>query len=308
MITVTIMSVLSNVRVWILAAIICGFALGPLGEWSSYALIVALIVMMTLSLDGLEFHAKDFRENKKGIALGVLFCFGVAVVITMLLGLPFYNSYHEVWLGWVLLASIPCAVSVVTSTFLLKGNTKLSVLTLTVIYLASLVITPVLAMIFFDGLLSPLMILKYVLLFVALPIILSIPVKKLNLPKIARTMLINISFFVLVGIAFASNRNFFFTEPWLVLSIIILILIRLIILTFIPDFIMKKKDIPRENRMVYVFMSFWKNTGMGTAMAGILFVDSPLVALPCAIAVVIDMIWFIFILSYYEDKTVKSIA
>ncbi|MDY0293890.1 MAG: hypothetical protein RBQ77_04925 [Candidatus Methanomethylophilaceae archaeon] len=293
--------VLTNVRYWILAALAAGLLVGPLGDASSALLTVSLIVMMSFSLDGLEFRREDLGSNGRGMVLSILGCFGVSLLMTLAVGFPFAASHPEIWKGWILLACMPAAVSVVTATLILGGNTKLSVLGLTSVYLVSLVATPLLTYLLLGSAADPMQILRYVLLFIALPFLLSFPVKRLRVPRVPRSIVINAAFFVLIFTAFGSNRDFFFSEPALMAALAGATLLRLALITFPTDRILRRRGTGKDSRMVYVFMAFWKNSGMAAAMSFLLF-ENAQTALPSVMAVVVDMIWFIFILWYYGER------
>src|SRR5215471_16516507 len=108
------MSILSNVRVWVLVGIICALIIGPIGDFTSTLIIFVLIVQMTFSMDGLSFNIKSLKENKGPIFYSMIACFGISTVLTLLLGSFFITGNPQIWNGWVVLAAVPCAVSVVT--------------------------------------------------------------------------------------------------------------------------------------------------------------------------------------------------
>jgi bile acid:Na+ symporter, BASS family len=295
------MDVLTNIRYWILAAVVVGLLVGPIPH-ASEVITIALMIMMSFSLDGIEFKKGDFKNNGKSMVLMLLCCYVVSTGVTLLLGLPFYFSNKELWIGWVLFAIIPCAVSVVTTTFLVRGNVKLSVLGLSAVYFVALALTPLLSALMLGDSMSPLEILRYTVLFIVIPLMLTLPIRKLKIGRTPKSIIINISFFLLIFTAFGSNRGYLFSDPLLVAILAVMIALRLAVIMFPMDALLKHRGVPRDDRVVYVLMSFWKNTGMGAAMALVLFDGMPEAALPCALAVVVDMIWLIFVLWFYNPS------
>ena len=103
---------LINIRYCIVVGIVLGFLIGPVeGVDFSLMMIIVLMVQMTVSMEGLEFGRKDFSERKKEVLIAFLCCFALNTGVTVLVGLPFIYSHPEIWYGWALFASLPCAIA-----------------------------------------------------------------------------------------------------------------------------------------------------------------------------------------------------
>ena len=295
-----LMNVLTNIRYWVAVALVLGLLLGEMDHNTGQFLIMfSLIAMMSLSLTGLRFTKEDVTERKKDIVLTVCCCYILSFAAILLLGLPFGS---DMWQGWVIMASVPCAISVIPSTLIMKGDTKLSVVSVAVMYILAIALTPLMTQLLIGDAVDPLEILKYVMLFVLLPFIISVPLKKVPLSPNSKGISLNILYFMLIFVAFGNNRDFIFNEPVLVLEVVFAIMARLIIVWAAVEFILLKLGMNKERRVVMTLSSIWKNSALAMTLAMILFAGQPHAALPGAVAVPLEMIWFMFLMWYYDKK------
>lgn len=293
-------NILSNVGVWIIMGIICAIVIGPLGDISSTLIVIVLIIQMTLSMDGLSFSSKTIRENKKAITYSLIACFGISTIAALLLGSLFIENYPEIWKGWVMLAAVPCAVSVVTVSFFSKGNTAMCVLSLVVIYLLALAVTPLITLTFIGESVSVPKILSYVVLFIAVPIAASFPLKKVNISRTVRIVVINAMLFFLVFMSLGQNREYLFSETGVVFLVAAACAVRVFAVSFIVLYLLKKRGAGRDNSMVYVPMAVWKNSGLGVTLCFVLFGNMAEAAIPCAISLLVELLWFAVMTNYIE--------
>jgi len=256
---------------------------------------------MTLSMEGLSFKPQDMKKDKTSILASVLFCFVVNTVITLGIGAMFINHYPDLWKGWVVLAAVPCAVSVITAALYLNGNIKMSVLSSAVIYLLALVITPLITLIFAGKATDPLRILLYVFLFVAVPMLMTIPMKKVQVNRHVKIITINAMMFLLVLLSLGYNRDYIFEDPTMVFLVTLGCIARVFIVGFLLVLLMRRKGVKRSNGIVYISMAVWKNSGLAVTLCMILFIDSSLAVIPCIISLLVELLWFA-IMTGYEKK------
>jgi len=295
-----LMNVLTNIRYWVAAALVSGLLAGEIDHGIGQFLIMfSLIAMMSLSLTGLRFSKEDVTEKKKDIMMAVFCCYCVSFASILLLGLPFGE---EMWTGWVIMATVPCAISVIPSTLIMKGDTKLSVVSVAVMYIMAIALTPLLTQLLIGNAVDPWEILKYVLLFVVLPFIISVPLKRVPLSPNTKGISLNMLYFVLIFIAFGNNRDFIFNEPVLVLEVALAIMVRLAVVWAAVEFILIRSGMNKERRVVMILSAIWKNSALAMTLAMILFAGQPHAALPGAVAVPLEMIWFMFLIWYYDKK------
>ncbi len=162
-----LINVLCDVKVWILLGVVLALGIGFDNPNASTILMFVLIAQMAVSLDGIQFHRDDFKHYDKEIVISLLCCFGFNTLLTLACGLLFIDDSH-LWTGWVMLSSVPCGVSVVVASLVMRGDTKMCVLSLTVIYICAIGLTPLITKTLLGDSVNPLEVLKYILLFIGM--------------------------------------------------------------------------------------------------------------------------------------------
>jgi len=291
------MNILVDARFWIISALVLGLLIGDIGH-APTIVMMALMVLMCISIQGLSFNKKDVTENKKEILIAVIVCYAVAGGVTLLVG-SFYD--HDLWLGWVMLAAVPCAISVTSGTLILKGNVKLAMIATTVIYLVALAVTPAITQILIGEAVNPAEVLKYVALFIAIPFAVSIPLRKYRMNVKTKAVSVNVLFFILVLVTFGANRDFIFNEPETVLWVALGCIVRIAAVALVMELLLKWIGMRRGNRIPMVLLSIWKNSALAMSMTMILISTTHSV-LPAALSLPIEMIWFMFMIWYYSKR------
>ena len=292
------MTILLNVRYWILAAIVIGFIVGDIGgDNDAILLIIFLMIMMCFSLTKLRFVKEDLAHYRKYVVLSVFLCSFVATLITLGVGLMYPK---EMWNGWVILACVPCAISVVSGTMFMKGDGKLIMISLSVIYFLAIILTPLFSYLLIGNAIDPMEIVKYVLLFVLIPLIVSVPLRKVGVPENANTIIINFTFFMFALIAIGRSRDFFFDDIVLALSVIGATAIRIAVVHLVFEYSMRHAGMPRENRIPYSLLLIWRNSGLALAMVLLLFPGENIALAPASISMIFEQFYFMFMMWYYE--------
>ena len=292
------MPILLNVRYWILAAIVIGFIVGDIGgDNDAILLIVFLMIMMCFSLTKLRFVKEDLAHYRKYVVLSVFLCSFVATLITLAVGLMYPK---DMWNGWVILACVPCAISVVSGTMFMKGDGKLIMISLSVIYFLAIILTPLFSYLLIGNAIDPMEIVKYVLLFVLIPLIVSVPLRKIGVPENANTIIINFTFFMFALIAIGRSRDFFFDDIGLALAVIGGTAIRIAVVHLVFEYSARYAGMSRENRIPYSLLLIWRNSGLALAMVLLLFPGENMALAPASISMIFEQFYFMFMMWYYE--------
>ncbi len=287
-----IVDVLANLKIWIAVGFVTGMLFGSIGSSASTIMMIVLILQMSISLEGLTFRKNDMKAYSKPILWGIVCCFVINSGITIIVGSFFIPVSTAIWYGWVMLASVPSAVSVVSASLYLRGNTKATVLMTSGIYIAALAITPLISWVILGSAVSPLEILKYIALFIAIPLTASQVLKRFTIPKQGKMIFINIMMALLMFLALGSNRNYILSELNIVFWVIIACFIRTFVLGIVITYALKKKGTDRDMGMIYVLFSVWKNSGMATSLSMVLLSGMAEAAIPGAISLIMETIWF----------------
>lgn len=288
-----------DLRLWILASIVISMVVPQLDLPSSILIIVVLMIQMTLSMDGLNLSLRNLRENRRGAALSILLCYVVNTLVTLVAGMPFLGANDDIWYGWVMLASMPCAISVVTAAILMNGSMESSVVAVTATYVSGMALTPLLSFALIGDAVNPLEILKYIVLFIVIPVILSRPLGLLHLKKTAKVPVINLMMSVMVFLSVNSNADFIWSSPGLMLSVMAVVVARVLVLHGLMRLIVWKLGVADDRKGIYLVLGVWKNTGLSVSMSMILLASASS-AIPCFLSMIVETIWFSIVTRRYR--------
>ena len=295
-----LLNVLEDIKVWIAAAIVLALIFGFDSPDASTIMMLALIAQMAVALDGIRFSRSDFGTYKKPIFVNFVCCFGICTGFTLLTGLFFIDN-QALWTGWVMLSAVPCAISVVPSALFLKADPKLAVLSLTVIYVIAIALTPLITHTLIGNSVNPLEVLRYILMFILIPFVLTIPIKRLHLKQAPKTLFINLMMFILVFVGLGSRQEFVFSEPMVVLSLVIACMFRIFLVSTVLVYGMKKMKCNRDNGLNYVTFCYWKNSGMSASLTmGLFAATMPEAVLPCVVSLIVEAVWFAVLTKFID--------
>lgn len=284
--------IFGDVKIWVFLGLILGLLLGFEHPDTSTILMAVLMIQMTFSLEGLKFSARELNRCSKGALVSLLLCFILNTGLCIVTGLFFMGS-TDLWYGWVMLASTPCAISVMVCALVMGGDARMTAIAVAVIYVAALALTPCISLVFLGEAADPLLVLRYIVLFIAVPFILRIPLSKLHPPVSVKKGVINVMMMLLVLIGVGSNRDYMLSQPDVVLWIILACVIRTFCVHVPLMIVMRRSGVPREDAMVYGPMAVWKNSGMSVAMVMAMFgALHPGAVLPCVISLSVECVWF----------------
>ena len=293
-------ALLMDLRLWIAGAIVVSFAVSGLDLPFSTLIIVVLMIQMTLSMDGLNLSLRDLVDNRKGAAFSVFVCYVVNTVVTLAAGALFIGKNDDIWYGWVMLASMPCAISVVTAAILMNERIETSVLAVTATYVFGVVLTPVLSFALIGDAVNPLKILQYILLFIIIPVVISRFLPRFHLKKSHKVPVINLMMAIMVFCSVNSNKEAMEADPTLMMLIFAVAVGRVILLHLIMWLMLRKARFAEGSRGVYLVLGVWKNTGLSVSMSMILLSGSAVV--PCFMSMIVETVWFSLVTRSHKDK------
>jgi BASS family bile acid:Na+ symporter len=298
-----IRDILANNVLMMTIAFAAGFAFGGLPALNSEFAMGSLVLVMSLSLGGLGLRGLDRRKHARSTMIALLMTWGVSSGVTILLG-QFFEG--QIKIGWILLAAVPSAIAVIPFTYMLKGDMQISLVSSTFLYVVALAITPLMTLVFVGTAISPITILWYVAVLIFLPMALSRGVNKIPLSGQSRTILINIFFFVLTFTVTGANRNAFFADGLLVMSLLLVAVIRTFVLGTVVEVIARKLKVDRKERIPMVLFATYKNTGMAAALAVALIGSEA--AIPATICIALEIVWFLGLtrLVYPQPRSIQT--
>ena len=299
-----LMDALMDLRIWVISAIVISLLIDTVDVPSSTLIIVVLMVQMTLSMDGLKLSLKDIKENNRDAIISVLMTYVLNTLVTLFIGALFLPVNEAIWYGWVMLASMPCAIAVVMAAVITKENLNVSFVGVTATYVVGIVVTPLLSFALIGDAVNPLEILKYLILFIVIPLILSRPLERFNLPRTVKVPIINLMMFIMIFLSVNSNRGFLIDDVTFAGLILIVAIFRVVTLSVLSHFALKAVKVPNDRRTTMMVMGVWKNTGLSVSMSMLLLASTPESVIPCFMSMMVECIWFSIITRRtHEDQT-----
>ena len=298
----------TDLRLWIATAIVLSFVIPESDLPFSTIIIVILMVQMTLSMDGLRLSLQDLGTNRKGALTAIVLSYFVNTGITLLLGSFFIPDHKDIWYGWVMLASMPCAIAVVTASILMKERMESAVLAVTATYVSGLVLTPLLSYMLIGDAVNPLEILKYIVLFIVIPVILSRFTPYLHMERSFKVPAINLMMAAMVFCSVNSNRGTMIDDPIFILIILGLVVLRVVLLNIIMWLLIRRSSFAEGSEGTYLVLGVWKNTGLSISMTMVLLASTPTSVIPCFLCMIVETLWFSIVTRERKDANPDAVS
>ncbi|MFQ5838084.1 MAG: hypothetical protein ACE5HJ_04800 [Thermoplasmata archaeon] len=189
-----------------------GLTLGFTFEGMGLAAMVALASLMTFSL--VDIRLGGFGEALRFTPIALVLNFLLHPALLLLAGIL---TPDILWQGWVIMAAVPPAISIVPFTSMLRGDLKVSVASTGLLYILSLGLTPLIALLLLGVEVSPWALISAVLVLILLPLLLSRAVASRAVRPDRVKVLRNLSFAALTFLVGAANQRVILEDPFLAL-------------------------------------------------------------------------------------------
>ncbi|MCG7844018.1 MAG: hypothetical protein MIO90_01140 [Methanomassiliicoccales archaeon] len=286
--------ILGNSAVMMTLSFITALAFGGFPDQitltNSNIAMMSLIVMMSLSLTNLRLRGLRVIDHVNSIRRAFLLSMVLASGATILIAFLFQGELRE---GWIIVAAVPSAVSVVPFTFLMKGDLEPTLVSTATLYIIALAFTPLLTLLFLGEAIEVEVMMTYVGLMILLPMCASRPLRQLNISQENRTAMINVAFFVLIVAVAGPNRQIFFSDWTLLIGLLSVSILKIFGIGLFWNWYLERRHVPRAQRVPEVLFSTHKNTGMAATMA--LALIGPVAAVPATVCAAVDICWLIFL-------------
>ena len=264
---------LGNRNFLFISAIVLGIAQGSMARSAQPFMLPALALAMTVSLTQVASDAlRPSRQQVRPIVLSVILSYfvqGAAILIPAWLLMP----EPDLWVGFVLTAAAPPGAAVIPFSHIVAGDTAFALIGTVGAYLAALVLTPAITLLFAGvSVADPMRFINILLQLIVVPLVLS---RLLLGPRVApwlsrwRGKIVNWCFFLVVYTIIGLNREVFLSEPRVVVLVSMVTLIRTFGLGWLLEKALRRVGTDRAPRLSYVLMSTLKNGAFaaGTALA-----------------------------------------
>ena len=290
--------VLESHSAMMMLGLVIGLVVGGFPVMTREISMGALALLMTISLTNVRLGDTGAKGLSRDALLMLLLNYGILTAIILMLG-SFFSE--KLWWGWVLMAAAPSAISIVPFTAILGGSTAKALVSTSANYLAALLLMPLISLALIGSSVSILSLIISLILLIVLPMILSRMLMTRKVEKRAKTVVTNMSFFVLIFAVAGSNRNAFLDDPSMVIAVSAACLVRTFGTGYLTELILKWRAVRKEDRIHIVLFSSYKNLGLTATLAIALF--EPIVAVPATICIVFEILWIVSLLRYYPKTT-----
>ena len=286
--------VLQSHSVMMLLALVLGILIGGFPEFTKEISMGSLALLMTISLANVKLAETRDRAMPRDAAVALVLNYGFLTGVILVVGSMFSE---RLWWGWVLMAAAPSAISIVPFTAILGGAIPKALFSTSVNYLVALALMPLISLALIGSAVSVMSLITSLIVLIVIPMVLSRGVVRIGVEKRKRTMITNISFFVLIFAVAGSNREAFLDDTVMVLMVSTACIIRTFGTGFFAEFLLRRLGMPKHDRIHWVLFSGYKNLGLTATLAIALF--EPVVAIPATICIVFEILWVITLTRYY---------
>lgn len=272
--------------------IFLGMALGLLvgrpSPWIGPVAIVLLAALMSLALA--PFEIESFPRRSAGPAIALLASAGILSPAFLVVGL-WYPA--ETWPGWVLLAAVPPAISVIPYAGLLRGDLDLALGGTLLGYAAAFVQLPLVSWIFLGSSVDLLPLLQATAFLILVPLVLSRAVGKVRASEISMSRVRNVLFFAVYALVTAAIRDVVFADPLGVAAVLGGTGAAIALAWSAWTAIQTRLHVRMEARITLSLFASYKNQTLAAALA--LSLIGPVAALPAILAGVFEALWLVVI-------------
>src|SRR5438128_910523 len=286
------------------SGLVVGFATGGFPAYSKQMTEVSLILGMTFSLTESSISGISSREELRRF----LVAFGMSYVVLsgLILAFAVLSPDPQIRNGWVLMAAVPPAIAVVPITSILKGDTRRSLVSLALLYLAGLGLVPAITLVFTNQA-APFeeLVLQTVLL-IGVPLVASRFLRRWSRVADFRGSGVSVSFFFLVVAIAGSTRAPLLAHPELIASLAVLAFGRTFLLGGVVFVLTRALRVPRAERVAVTAFSSFKNLGLTVVLAFAVF--GPVATLPSIVYMVFEILWLAALPLLFRGDLVKDAA
>jgi len=287
-----LVALLNRPTTMMVGGLAAGLLTGFSSEYSAALAMAALAILMVASLSELELTG--FRAATRRALLAFPASFLCLSGFLLLTGALFPEEFHA---GWVLMAAVPSAISVVPFTSVLGGDTRLSLAATVLLYLSALAVTPILTLWLAAQPVDVGLLVQALLLLVVLPLVVSRGLRKLRVSRPQLHLVRNLSFFGLILVLTGANRDTIINDPVVAVGILGACALAVLLSVAVWGTLTRGLSLETGQRRSLLLFSSYKNNGLAGTLAFTLFGAQS--ALPPVMMGVFEIIWISALLQLF---------
>jgi len=244
----------------------------------------------------------SIKSSPRLILISLLLNYVVMGGIMLLMARWLIND-REIWAGFVTLAAMPPAIAVTPYSYMLGGDTVLSLIGTTGLYLVALGLTPGMMILLLGAdFVNPARLLLILVQLIVIPLAIS---RALLSTGAARNVIkwrdtaINWALFATIYIIVGLNRQVFFEHPGILFWVIMITITLTFGLGHAIDLIARRLNIDRSTRISWIVMGTRKNTGLASVVA-LAFLGER-ATIPAAVSAMFGVLFIVWMGFYFKE-------
>ncbi len=297
--------IILNRNAILVLAVIAGLTFGDYATLIKDYNIYILAITMTFSMTGLNLLViKSFKRVVKPFFMGAILNYLVfgAVILPLAWWLM---PTKELFYGFVVIVAAPPGVAIIPFSYILKGRVEYAIIAVTGAFVASIAFAPLLVNTFAKGQgISPYDLFETMVQLVLIPLAIAQVLRVrpfIKYVQMVRGKVVDWGFALLIFVAVGMNRQVFFSNPTILLLVVITIVIATFGLGAIYNLIARKMKVPNDIIITQNMLATIKSSGFSVFTALTLFGKEA--AIPSAILAVMVLIYLIYLSLMSNKKT-----
>jgi bile acid:Na+ symporter, BASS family len=285
------MNILENSKFVFFFFIVLGFIFPIYADDLKILLIPSVIIMMIISIK--DVHIGHFNKSNYKKALKLIFVnYFLLSPIYIALALLFIKN-PDYKAGFIILASVPPAASIIPLTYIYHGDIKDTILGEIACYLFALIYSPLIVYFFLGKTVNILFYVEILFLIILFPILISRLIHNLKWKifkkkNIVVNLIYGFSFYIFIGL----NQSVFLNSFSNLIPVACIIVLGTFILGYFIFHILKQKKVKKREDIMYVLFGTFKNGNTAAALSIMFF--GPAGAIPIAVRGLLTPFYFVF--------------
>jgi BASS family bile acid:Na+ symporter len=294
---------LKNTNSLFLTAFLLGIVFGEHASSLKGYILPALVFTMSLSttritLSELIHFKKYIRDILLVFLINYIFLSGL-----ILLANHFLVQDHDLYVGFVVMASIPTAVAVLPFTYVLEGEMMVSLIGSASLYLLALIVAPFISFQLLDvGRVEPFKLVSVLVQLIVIPFLVSRVLLKWKAFQRAgdnTNILVNLTISLIIYVIIGMNRSTFLSHFHVLALVSSIAFLRTFVSGHLVDLFSRFARTDRPRRMSYVLFGSFKNLALTATVTVVFFNDRA--AIPSAVTMPFEILFFIWY-NYFQKR------
>jgi len=271
-----------------------------------FSIEIILGIVMFLSIRPFFEQKSDtnaVRKDTKGVVISLLLNYVLLSGAYLLFALIFFPVSSDYFIGYILLAIISPAVSIVPLCYLTKCDIRVADKALVIGFFLALIIIPASLYFVFGNNINFMLLARALFIIILIPLFLAYLTRNAHSKIFSYTkMLTNILIGLIVFIVVSLNRSTLININDINIVHIFVINVTVIFVLGLTVYFFSRRFVPEMDAIDYSLYATQKNEATGLAIALVMFTSNT--AIPLIVALVVQFLYFIVFERFVISKTI----